>query len=171
MTEQEAFTTYLRRHRQRSGATLAGIAAATRIRVELLDGLERNDFTGWPRGLYARAYVRDYAEAVGLDPEDTVDEFCRLFPHGDRRAQVTMTEMAAIVAADATWRDEFEHGVDRRKSPTINLLAKPKGLERVRVAIHAGARTFRAAMAALTRSGAGEGFARLRRRGHVESTR
>lgn len=171
MTEQEAFTTYLRRHRQRSGATLPGIAAATRIRAELLDGLERNDFDGWPRGLYARAYIRDYAAAIGLDPEETVDEFCRLFPHGDRRAQSTMTEMAAIVAAEPTWRDEFDRDVDRRKSPAVNLLAKPKGLERVRVAIAAGARTFRAGVAALTRSIAGEGSARLRRRGHVEPSR
>jgi hypothetical protein len=172
MTEQEAFTTYLRRHRQRSGLTLPGMAASTRIRLELLEGLERNEFDGWPRGIYARAYVRDYATAVGLDPEETVDEFCRLFPLGDRRAQSTMTEMAAIVAADPTWRDEFEHPIDRRKpSAHVNLLAQPKGMERVRAAMTAGGRTFRATAAALTRSVGGEGFARLRRRGHAEPSR
>lgn len=171
MTEREAFTTYLRRHRQRSGATLPGIAAATRIRIELLEGLERNDFDGWPRGLYARAYVRDYATAIGLDPEEIVDEFCRLVPHGDRRAVRTMQEMAAIVAEDSTWRDEFDHAAERRRSVEVNLLARPKGLERVRAAMTAGVRTFTAATAALTRSIAGEGAARLRRRGHVESSR
>ena len=171
MTDQEAFSTYLRRHRQRSGTTLPGIAAATRIRVELLEGLERNDFAGWPRGLYARAYVRDYATAIGLDPEEAVDEFCRLFPHGDRRVRGTMKEMAAIIAEDSTWRDEFEHAIERRRSVEVSLLARPRGMERVRAAMMAGGRSFRAAAAALTRSIAGEGSSRLRRRGHVESSR
>ena len=115
MTDQEAFTTYLRRHRQRSGMTLPGLAAATRIRIELLDGLERNDLEGWPRGLYARAYVRDYATAVGLDPEETVDEFCRLFPHGDRRGHATMEDIASIVATVGEFKDEFPH-TERRQS-------------------------------------------------------
>ena len=121
MTEQEAFTTYLHRHRQRAGISVPAIAAATRIRPELLDGLERNDFDGWRRGLYARAYVRDYATAIGLDPEQTVHEFCRLFPYGDRRAESTMKEMASIVAADSVWRDEFGHPVDRRKGSAIKV--------------------------------------------------
>ena len=171
MTEQEAFTTYLRRNRQRAGVSIPAIAAATRIRPELLDGLERNDFEGWPRGLYARAYVRDYAVAVGLDPEDTVDEFCRLFPYGERRAESTMKEMSSIIASDSTWRDEFDHGADRRKTPAVNLLPPPRGLERVRVAMASASRVFRGAAGALTRSVGGEGSARLRRRGHAEQSR
>ena len=171
MTEQEAFTAYLRRHRQRSGGTLLRIAAQMRIRVELLEGLERNDFEGWPRGLYARAYMRDYAAAIGLDPEETVDEFCRLFPHGDRRAQPTMREMAAIVAADSTWRDEFNHPVDRRKSPSVNLLARSGGIERARAVMTSGMRAFRIAMGTVSRAVSGEGFARPRRRRHAEPSR
>jgi hypothetical protein len=81
--------------------------------------------SGWPRGLYARAWVRAYASAIGLDPIDTVDEFCRLFPHGDRRAGGTVQEIAAIVAHDSEYRDEFSHGVDRRRTtPAVNV-AKP----------------------------------------------
>jgi hypothetical protein len=37
-------------------------------------------------GLHARLGA-GYAVAVGLDPGDTVDEFCRLYLHGDRRAR------------------------------------------------------------------------------------
>jgi hypothetical protein len=127
MTEQETFVTRLRRHRERARVSLHEIAEASCVKEDLLEGLERNDLSAWPRGLYARAYVRAYAHAVGLDPMETVDEFCRLFPHGDRRARATMEEMAAIVASPAEWRDEF-HGIsemDRRKSPKINMLAKP----------------------------------------------
>lgn len=152
MTEKDAFTAYLRRNRQRAGVSLPAIAASTRIRIELLEGLERNDFDGWPRGLYARAYMRDYATAIGLDPEETVDEFCRLYPYGDRRAEPTMKEMAAIVATEPAWRDEFEHGRDRRTSPAVNLLVKPRGVDRLRAIVTTAARTLRAATSARTRS-------------------
>jgi hypothetical protein len=52
--------------------------------------------------------------AVDLDPVDTVEEFCRLFPQGDRRAGSTIQELAAIVASPSEYRDEFGHPEGRR---------------------------------------------------------
>lgn len=118
MTPQEAFVTRLRRHRQRNQISLDEIASETRVKRELLEALENNDLSEWPRGLYARAWVRAYASTVGLDPIDTVDEFCRLFPHGDRRARGTITEIAAIVAAPPEYRDEIAHEDRRRTAAT-----------------------------------------------------
>lgn len=127
MTPQETFVTRLRRHRQRCGVSLEEMATAMRIKVELLEALERNDLAEWPRGLYARAWIRTYAETVGLDPIDTVDEFCRLFPHGDRRAQGTIREIAAIVAAPSEYRDEFSHPEDRRRGGSPETAAPKAG--------------------------------------------
>jgi transcriptional regulator with XRE-family HTH domain len=115
MNPQEAFVTRLRRYRQRSRISLDEIAADTRVKRELLEALENNDLSEWPRGLYARAWIRGYASAVGLDPIDTVDEFCRLFPHGDRRTGGTIQEIATIVASPSGYRDEFSHPEDRRR--------------------------------------------------------
>ena len=109
MTPQETFVTRLRRHRERNRISLEEIAAATRVKKELFEALEANDLSAWPRGLYARAWVRTYACAVGLDPIDTVDEFCRLFPNGDRRGHATMQDIAAIVASVGEFKDEFPH--------------------------------------------------------------
>ncbi len=106
MTPQESFVFRLRRHRERSGITLDEIVAATRIKAETLEAFERGDLSRWPSGLYSRASVRAYASVVGLDPIDTVDEFCRLFPHGDRRAGATLQQMAAVVAHASEYRDE-----------------------------------------------------------------
>ena len=89
MTPQETFVTRLRRHRQRAGTSLAEIAADTRVKADLFEAFERNDLSGWPRGLYARAWIRAYASAVGLDPIDTVDEFRRIFTQGGRRVRPT----------------------------------------------------------------------------------
>ena len=116
MNPQEMFVTRLRRHRTRNRVSIEEIAAHLRIRPDLLEGLERNDLTGWPRGLYARAWIRAYALAVALDPADTVEEFCRLFPQGDRRAGGTIQEIASIVASSSEYRDEFNREQGRRST-------------------------------------------------------
>lgn len=117
MTEQETFTTRLRRHRERSRIPLAEISRDTRVKLELLEGLEKNDLSAWPKGLYARAYVRAYAAAIGLDGDDTVNEFCRLFPHGDRRAEPVIREIAEIVASPSQFDYDYKYatGSDRRR--------------------------------------------------------
>ena len=125
MSPQETFVTRLRRYRQRNAISLDDISSTTRVKRELLEALENNDLADWPRGLYARAWIRAYASAVGLDPIDTVDEFCRLFPHGDRRANGTIRDIAAIVASPSEYRDEFEHPEDRRRSAEAAPAAVP----------------------------------------------
>lgn len=114
MSPQETFVTRLRRHRQRNRISLDELAADTRVKREHLEALENNDLSAWPRGLYARAWIRAYASSVGLDPIDTVDEFCRLFPVGDRRGQGTVEEIAAIVASASQFDDGFEPTRERR---------------------------------------------------------
>jgi hypothetical protein len=148
MTEQETFVTRLRRHRERSRVPLEEIARDTRVKVELLEALERNDLTAWPRGLYARAYMRAYAAAIGLDASDVVDEFCRLFPQGDRRVEPTMKEMAAIVASPSEYSYDFTYAaeVERRKSAPADDAPK---LSRAEAAIAAAARAGRALMSAM----------------------
>jgi cytoskeletal protein RodZ len=114
MNPQLTFVTRLRRERLRHGISLDDIAARTRVKRELFEAFENNDLTDWPRGLYARAWVRGYASAVGLDPADTVDEFCRLYLHGDRRARTTMREIAAMASEPSTYQDRPPHE-ERRK--------------------------------------------------------
>ncbi len=126
MTPQETFVTRLRRHRQRNRLSLDDIAADTRVKREHLEALENNDLSAWPRGLYARAWIRAYAGAVGLDPIDTVDEFCRLFPAGDRRGQGTVEEIAAIVASASEFEDGFDPSRERRADAKAAREARPR---------------------------------------------
>jgi transcriptional regulator with XRE-family HTH domain len=126
MTPQESFVTRLRRYRQRNQISLEEIAAATCIKQDLLEGLENNDLSGWPHGLYARAWIRGYATVVGLDPNDTVDDFCRLFVNGDRRAHGTIREIATIVAAPSAYRDEYPHQDRRRASDPEGGVESPQ---------------------------------------------
>jgi cytoskeletal protein RodZ len=125
MTPQETFVTRLRRQRERHRVALDEIAAEMRVKPELLEAFERNDLSEWPRGVYSRAWVRTYAHAVGIDPVEAVDEFCRLFPHGDRRIRPTLAEIAALVAHPAEFRDEVRPEEDRRGvSAQMNMMAR-----------------------------------------------
>ncbi len=97
MSERDTFGPRLRRERERRGISLETIATVTRVGTDLWEGLEQNDFSRWPSGIFARAFVRDYAKAVGLEADGVVDEFCRLFPVGDRRAARIIQGQARIV--------------------------------------------------------------------------
>lgn len=116
MNPQEMFVTRLRRQRLRARVTVEQIADTLRIKPELITAFEKNDLSEWPRGLYSRAWVRAYAVAVELDPADIVDEFCRLFPQGDRRSGSTIQQIANIVASPSEYRDEFKHPEGRRST-------------------------------------------------------
>src|SRR5829696_439380 len=97
MSDRETFGPRLRSERERRGISLETIAVVTKVGAELWDGLERNDFSRWPTGIFARAFVRDYARAVGLDEDEIVDEFCRLFAIGDRRAERRIKAHGALI--------------------------------------------------------------------------
>ena len=78
--EQAAFGSDLRRERERQNITLASVAASTKINQSLLASLERGDTSAWPSGIYRRAFLREYAGAIGVPFESLLTEFLRLFP-------------------------------------------------------------------------------------------
>lgn len=136
MSERDTFGPRMRRERERRGITLETIATVTNVSTELWEGFERNDLSRWPKGLFARSFVRDYAKAVGLDPVDVVEDFCRLFPLGDRRVVPLIRAQARLIGHPATVTDDpklFPGGIDRRASPEAPAAAAPQRLRLVRI--------------------------------------
>ena len=117
MSDRQTFGPRLRRERERRGISLETIAAVTKVSAELWEGLERNDFSRWPSGIFARAFVRDYARAVGLDADDVVDEFCRLFPVGDRRAARLIQAQAELIGHQSVYADSALPPEGDRRAP------------------------------------------------------
>jgi cytoskeleton protein RodZ len=72
--------TKLQEARKRVGISLRQIADSTKVSINTLQALERNEFSRLPGGLFARGYVRSFAIEVGLDPEVTVAEFVEQSP-------------------------------------------------------------------------------------------
>jgi transcriptional regulator with XRE-family HTH domain len=126
MDERLAFLRRLRRQRERQGISLEAMAEATNVSVGMWSAFEENDFARWPTGVFARAFVREYAIVVGLDPEDAVDDFCRWFPQGDRRAERMLRAQAELIGHNSEWRDEWDRTrtpKDRRR-PALRLAAR-----------------------------------------------
>lgn len=79
MTGRRAFGESLRQQREKQAIPIEAIASRMKVRPSLLAGLERGDCSRWPGGIYSRAYVREYAQAVGLDPAQVSERFAELF--------------------------------------------------------------------------------------------
>jgi transcriptional regulator with XRE-family HTH domain len=105
----ESFGRRLRSERERRRITLELIAANTKIGVSLLKGLERDDVSRWPSGIFRRSFMRSYAEAIGLDADETLREFLERFPD-------PQVPVAAAAAPDGSiWTGP--KAVDRQTGP------------------------------------------------------
>ncbi len=70
-----SFGENLRRERDVRGVSLREIAEGTKISVRFLQALEEDRLDVLPGGLFPRAFVRQYALFLGLDPDKVVNEF------------------------------------------------------------------------------------------------
>jgi transcriptional regulator with XRE-family HTH domain len=98
----QSFGQRLRRQRDRRRLTLAEVEARTKVSARLFRSLEEGDCARWPGGIYSRSYVRAYAVAVGMDPEETVAAFTACYPQfaaeplPDPAAEVAPPALAAV---------------------------------------------------------------------------
>ena len=76
----DTFGARLRRRREQEQISLSTIAEQTKIKLSLLEALERDDVSHWPSGIFRRAFIRAYAHAIGLEPDIIVREFLDLYP-------------------------------------------------------------------------------------------
>ena len=105
------FGSKMKRAREERGISLRHIAEVTKISVSALEALERNDISRLPGGLFSRAFVRSYANEIGLDPEQTVREFIGRFPD------------ASVTAGSPHVRyDDYEHDDEPRRRRLSGVL-------------------------------------------------
>jgi hypothetical protein len=101
MTDTTTLGPYLRRERERCGLALRTISENTKLSIGLLEGLEADDISRWPGGIFRRAFVRSYAQCVGLDPDDVIRRFEQQFPpegaDGDLAQGVLSARQAVVV--------------------------------------------------------------------------
>lgn len=65
----------LKMAREARKLTQSDVAEATRIKVHIIDAIERNDFERLDVPLYGKGFVKIYAECLGLDPEPLIRQY------------------------------------------------------------------------------------------------
>jgi cytoskeletal protein RodZ len=79
-----SFGENLRRERELRGVDLRDIAEATNISLRFLQALEQDRTDVLPGGIFPKAFVRQYATYLGLDPDRLVAEY--VYSHGGAAA-------------------------------------------------------------------------------------
>lgn len=90
MSERTEFGAALRRERERRGIDLETVADSTKIGLALLAGLERGDLSRWPSGIFRRAFIRAYASAIGLPPDDVAARLELVLPDRSENGVVSV---------------------------------------------------------------------------------
>ena len=88
--------------REKKRVSLSQAAARTRIKVQILEGMERNDFSPIPAPAYAKGFIRMYADFLGLESGPLVNAYVAEHQNkpaskGERAAPVPAPEPAKAV--------------------------------------------------------------------------
>ena len=65
--------------REHKNVTLSQAAAVTRLKIQNLEAMERDDFSKIPAPAYAKGFIKLYAEYLGLDPAPMIKEYVELY--------------------------------------------------------------------------------------------
>ena len=131
----ESFGARLRQQREARQIDLVAISEQTKIKLALLEALENDDVSHWPSGIFRRAYIRAYAQFIGLDPDAMLREFLEVHPDpGD-------AIVASVAGAAAAEEEYAKHAPSMRFRSIVGTalgsltrLRRPGGDERRSVA-------------------------------------
>lgn len=122
---EEPFGVRLRRERERRHILLSSISANTKISVALFEGLERDDVSRWPSGIFRRAFIRSYATAIGLDAETITREFLERYPDPEEMPPPAAADPPAAIAHAAVGDDKRPLVVVTVRVPRWLTTARP----------------------------------------------
>ena len=95
-----------RRQRELQAIPLSEVAAKTHIGTRLLQAIEEESYERLPGGIFNKSFIRQYAEYLGLDPEQAVRDYVRSTA-GRLTQQMTTPEPRAAFVRDGgrsmTW--------------------------------------------------------------------
>jgi transcriptional regulator with XRE-family HTH domain len=126
----------LRRTRTRRGIDIAEVEAATKVRAKYLRALENEEWDVLPGSAYTKGFLRTYADYLGLQGQQFVDEYDSRFapleqPHAPapapiRRRRPLLLDPRLLVLPGAlllglvAWQLSHDRGNERpRATPTI----------------------------------------------------
>lgn len=73
----------LKSAREAKGLSIGDIEKATKIQSRYLTAIEKNEFDKLPGDFYVRAFIRQYAQVVGLDGKELLSDYHEDVPEAD----------------------------------------------------------------------------------------
>ena len=106
-----------REARERKKLTLSRAAAISRIKIQLIEGMEVDDFSKMPAPAYAKGFIKLYAELLDLDPAPLLAEYQEVHLEGKPR------QASAAVAPPSQPQPEPVTGDEPVDTPAAPLTA------------------------------------------------
>lgn len=103
----------LKTAREEKGISLDQLQSMTKIQKKYLSGIEEGDYSQIPGKFYVRAFIKQYAEAVGLSPDELFEEYKSEIPAA---YEDDLTEQLSRVQTRRT--------MSTRSSKVVELLPK-----------------------------------------------
>ncbi len=75
--------------REKKKVTASQAAAATRMKVQLVEAMEREDFSKMAAPAYSKGFIKLYAEYLGVDPAPLLQEYMEVYAPRERTPLVT----------------------------------------------------------------------------------
>ncbi|WP_456275428.1 helix-turn-helix domain-containing protein [Bacillus sp. AK128] len=96
---------HLKQAREEKNISLEELQGITKIQRRYLQHIEEGNYDGLPGLFYARAFVKQYAEAVGLDSERVFEEFKDELPSAKNEAIPEQLSRVKKARADVNTKD------------------------------------------------------------------
>jgi cytoskeleton protein RodZ len=81
----------LTRARKNHGLTIQNIASRLHLSEQIVQALEKEDFSLLPGPVFIQGYLRNYARCVNLSEDEVVASFQRIYPQEETKPQVSHT--------------------------------------------------------------------------------
>lgn len=94
--------TFLKQRRETSGLTLDQIQQTTKIQKRYIIAIEEGDYKNLPGSFYARAFIKTYAESLGLDVDEVYETYANDLPKIEPQPTVQLSRKQTYSKASET---------------------------------------------------------------------
>lgn len=112
----------LKEARESKGMSLSDVQESTKIQKRYLEGIEEGSYDIMPGKFYVRAFIKQYAEAVGLNAEELFEEFKSEVP-SSKEDEVPLRPTGSAAATSQTTRVDASKPV-RESSKLLDYLPR-----------------------------------------------
>ncbi|OXS78612.1 helix-turn-helix domain-containing protein [Domibacillus enclensis] len=112
----------LKEAREAKGMSLSDVQESTKIQKRYLEGIEEGAYDIMPGKFYVRAFIKQYAEAVGLNAEELFEEYKSEVP-SSKEDEVPLRPTGASASANQKTRVDTSKPV-RESSKWLDYLPK-----------------------------------------------